>query len=71
MSETFLLYFRNGQIKKLSDMKQPDNSGWLSWGYSKLVKEPIGWSLKLLPWQQKDTKTEEHYVVVEVIKVDI
>ena len=65
--------FRNGQIKKLTDMQQSEGSGWLSWGYSKLVKEPIGWSLKMLPWQQqKDTKTtEEQYVVVDVIKVHI
>ena len=65
--------FRNGQIKKLTDMQQSEGSGWLSWGYSKLVKEPIGWSLKMLPWQQqKDTKTtEEQYVAVDVIKVHV
>ena len=66
-----ILFSRSGKIKKLSEMKQGDNSGWLSWGYSKLVKEPIGWSWKLLQGQGKEeNKQEEQYVILEVIKVN-
>ncbi|XP_045190539.2 charged multivesicular body protein 7-like [Mercenaria mercenaria] len=56
-----------GQLKRLSDIEISNTEGWLSWGYSKLVKKPIGWSMKWLSGQQEDN-VKDTFVVMEVIK---
>ena len=66
--------YRNGDLKCLTDMGSKDSGGWLSWGFKKLVQEPVGWSLRKMAWQQTTTtsnESEETYVVLEVIKVSL
>lgn len=57
-----------GQLKRLSGLENSDSEGWLKWGYSTLVKKPIGWSLKWLSGQPENTKADEAFVVMDVIK---
>ncbi|KAK3606102.1 hypothetical protein CHS0354_006460 [Potamilus streckersoni] len=60
---------RNGKLKKLSDLQQQDSVGWLSWGFSKLIKQPIKWSFQLLPWQNSGKKEEDDlYVLDDILK---
>lgn len=63
------MYFSKGLIKKLSEINVGGTEGWLSWGYSRLVKKPVGWSLKWLSGQQDESQPTDTYVVLDVIKV--
>ncbi|XP_052773850.1 charged multivesicular body protein 7-like [Mya arenaria] len=57
-----------GQVKKLSDLTVEGSDGWLSWGYNRLVKKPVGWSLKWLSREQEQKQPPETYVIMDVIK---
>ncbi|KAL3863173.1 hypothetical protein ACJMK2_004941 [Sinanodonta woodiana] len=60
---------RNGKLKKLSDLQQQDSAGWLSWGFTKLIKQPIKWSFQLLPWQNSGNKEDDDlFVLHEILK---
>ena len=63
-----MFVYSKGQLKSLSDIETSNSEGWLSWGYSKLVKKPIGWSMKWLSGQQENN-VKDKFVVMDVIKV--
>jgi len=56
-------------VRKLSEMGDGGSSGWLSWGYDRLVKKPVTWSWKWLSQQQETAQPTDTFVVLDVIKV--
>jgi len=64
-----MLVFSKGEIMKLSEVKLGGSETWLSWGYSKLVKKPVGFGWKWLSGQQEQSQPAETFIVLDVIKV--
>lgn len=68
----FFYFQRSGKIIAMSQEPQLHNlspsKSWLSWGYQKLVKSPVTWSLKYLK-SADSANTGARYIVVDILKV--